>query len=1069
MTCASCGAELPAGARFCPSCAAPVEAAEPAAAGGERKVATVVFADLVGSTALGGSQDPERTRVLLDRFYDAMTDEVERAGGTIEKFAGDAVMAAFGVPAALEDHAERALHAALAMRRRTRELDGRLELRIGINTGEVVVGRPREGSSFVTGDTVNVAARLEQGAEPGEVLVGERTVESVRGAFEFDEPRTIEAKGKPGGVTCRRLVAALSLMRPRGVGGVREAFVGRDTELDLLRATYRRVVERGEPHLVTIMGDAGVGKTRLVRELWSQLEDESPEPARRTGRCLSYGRGITYWSVAEILREHFGMLENEPPERLMGRLEGREILGLVFGLDVAPDLHPLVAREQLQEATARFLEEVASTRPLVLLVEDLHWAEEDLLDLVDRLLSDVNGPLLLIATARPEVLDQRPAWGGGKRNVTLLGLDPLTERQTEEMVAQLLASELPDAVRRALVERAGGNPFFVEELVATFIDRGVLERSNGGWTARELPEGFEIPDSVQAVLAARIDLLPATEKAALQAASVIGRTFWAGPVGELLGGEDPDYVLLEDRDFIRRRPGASLEGEREFVIKHALTREVAYGTLPKARRAKLHAAFAGWLESSVEAREEQAALLGHHYAEAVRPEDADLAWEGEDAELERLRAKAVEWLEHAGRLATGRYELDDAVALLHRGLELEDDRGRKATLWHALGRAYALKYDGKKFWDAMQQAIACCDDEAVQAELYADLAMDTALRAGMFTTLPAAEVVDDWIDRALALSAPESRSVAKALIARAHWHRSRALSSGEAESVEAMEAAETLDDPDLRVIGRQEQSISLFAQGKLAEATTWADRAYELADEVRDPDIAADLHFVAALPAAGLGEFERARSCVRRYEEANVTLTPHHRLHGVAVAVEVEEIAGNWTGIRALERLVRERVNANLATPCMRNTRSLLLCTIAAELDGDSERAAELETFARRVEHEGFERSLFAPELRLALVRGDLERAERLVAETTGLIGPGWFGLVGGVASFDALARLQRREDVERLAEEIRPGTLLEAVGLRALGQVREDETPIRQALERFEAMGLDWYASETRKLVAQS
>jgi predicted ATPase len=460
------------------------------------------------------------------------------------------------------------------------------------------------------------------------------------------------------------------------------------------------------------MGDAGVGKTRLVRELWAQLADESPEPARRTGRCLSYGRGITYWPVAEILREHFGMLENESPETVLERLAGRRILGLVFGLDVAPDLHPLVAREQLHEATAGFLAEVASARPLVLLVEDLHWAEEDLLDLVDRLLADVHGPLLVIATARPEVLDKRPAWGGGKRNVTILGLDPLTESQTEAMVAQLLAADVPDAVRTALVERGGGNPFFVEELVATFIDHGVLERTNGGWIARELPEGFEIPDSVQAVLAARIDLLPTTEKAALQAAAVIGRTFWAGPVGDLLGGEEPDYALLEDRDFIRRRPGTSFLGEREFVIKHALTREVAYASLPKTRRAKLHAAFARWIEGTGATRDEHAALLGHHYAEAVRPEDADLAWEGEDAELARLRTRAVDWLERAGRLARGRYELDDAVVLFRRALELEDDRARQASLWHALGKAYAFKYDGRGFWDAMQQAIELCDDDA---------------------------------------------------------------------------------------------------------------------------------------------------------------------------------------------------------------------------------------------------------------------------------------------------------------------------------------------------------------------
>jgi class 3 adenylate cyclase len=247
----------------------------------ERKLATVLFADLVGSTALADSQDPERTRAILDRFYDAMAEEVERAGGTIEKFAGDAVMAAFGAPTSLEDHAERALHAAVAMRRRLAELfAGQLELRTGINTGDVVVGQPREGSSFVTGDAVNMAARLEQAAAPGEILVGERTVAAARGAFEFDEPVAVEAKGKPDGIVACRLVRALSLMRPRGVGGLAVAFVGRDHELERLRRAYRMAVEERRPRLVTILGDAGVGKTRLVRELWEDLHEQQPEPLR---------------------------------------------------------------------------------------------------------------------------------------------------------------------------------------------------------------------------------------------------------------------------------------------------------------------------------------------------------------------------------------------------------------------------------------------------------------------------------------------------------------------------------------------------------------------------------------------------------------------------------------------------------------------------------------------------------------------------------------------------------------------------------------------------------------------
>ena len=280
-----------------------------------------MFADLVGSTALADSQDAERTRALLNRFYHAMASEIADTGGTVEKFIGDAVMAAFGAPAAHEDHAERALHAALSMQRRLEVLfGGALSLRIGVNTGDVVVGQPRVGSSFVMGDAVNVAARLEQAAEPGEILVGERTVAAVRGAFEFDEPATVAAKGKAGGIACRRLVRALSLMRPRGVGGLRHAFVGRERELEALQQAYGRAVEEGRPRLVTIMGDAGIGKTTLIRELWEWLGSQSPQPLRRTGRCISYGEGITYMPLGEVVREHLGLVESDSPQIVRRRL-----------------------------------------------------------------------------------------------------------------------------------------------------------------------------------------------------------------------------------------------------------------------------------------------------------------------------------------------------------------------------------------------------------------------------------------------------------------------------------------------------------------------------------------------------------------------------------------------------------------------------------------------------------------------------------------------------------------------------------------------------------------------------
>ena len=434
-------------------------------------MATVVFADLVGSTELAGASDPERTRVLLVRFYETMAVEVERAGGTVEKFAGDAVMASFGAPAAHEDDAERALHAALAMHRRLGEVfGGVLAMRIGVNTGEVVVGRPRGGSSWATGDAVNVSARLEQAAAPGETLVGERTVAAAGGAFEFAEPTTIKAKGKPDGVACRRLVRAVSLMRPRGVGGLRRAFVGREADLEELQAAYRSVVADGAPLLVSILGDAGVGKTRLVRELWEWLAGCYPEPLRRTGRCLSYGQGITYWPLAEVLKEHFGILESDSADAVARALADYPFLGLTLGLSPTADLHPMAVRERLHDSWVEFVQDVAQERPTVLLVEDLHWAEDDLCDLLDALVRRVSGPLLLLTTARPELLDRRPAWGRARRDASQLVLEALPPAGAGRLLDALLGVEPPASVRRLIVERAEGNPFFVEELIATLID-----------------------------------------------------------------------------------------------------------------------------------------------------------------------------------------------------------------------------------------------------------------------------------------------------------------------------------------------------------------------------------------------------------------------------------------------------------------------------------------------------------------------------------------------------------------------------------------------------------------------
>jgi len=1026
-------------------------------------VATVLFADLVGSTEVASELDPERLRVLLDRFYDAMLLEIEAWGGTVEKFVGDAVMAVFGVPTALEDHAERALHGALAIQRRLEELfAGRFAMRVGVNTGEIVVGHAREASSFVSGDAVNVAARLEQAAEPGQVLVGERTVAAVMGAFEFADPVLVEAKGKPGGVPCRRLLRALMLTRSRGVRGLARAFVGRDEEIERLCAAYRGVVERGSPTLVAVVGDAGVGKTRLMREFWERLAEEQPAPLRRIGRCLSYGDGITYWPLGEVLREQLGILESDPPSQVIDRLADRPVLALTLGLDVAGDLHPLAARDRLQEAWISLLEELVSDRPGVLLLEDLHWAEPALLELVDRLVRDVRGPLLVVVTGRPELLETRAHWEAGRIDSTILWLEPLHPEAAGELVDALLAGEAPSNVRSLLVERSEGNPFFLEEVLGSLIDRELLSHSTVGWHAAGTTDLAAIPDSVQAVVAARIDLLGGAEKAALQAASVIGRVFWTGPVYELVAGGEPELRVLEERDFIRRRTGSSLAGEREYVFKHALTQEVAYESLPRARRAQLHASFAEWLERGAETGDERAPLLAHHYGEAVRPDNADLAWHDAAEQITGFRAKAVAWSTRAAELAVSRYEIEDALVLLQRALPLEPDPTARMELWHSIARAHFLHFDGLSFWNAMEEAIELAGSPGEICDLTSELALFTTARAGMWNPLPDRVRVNRWIDRALESADGESPARARALVARALWEPQEGI----AVAREASDLAERLGDPVLRSYALEACAYDEVVADRYEDASTWSERRLELLSEISDPDHRADIYRSPIAAYVGCGRFDDARHVALLHDEIASQLTAHHELHGVAFRLEIEELAGEWDTVHSLVGRAESAVEGNIATPCIQNPRTLLGAAVAEARLGRPEEARRLAALADDLEMKGYDGVLAGPRIELALALADLDTVERLLEldewPQRGIIRTVKAGPLA--ARLDGLAALRDRARVEAEAPRyLVPRSYLEPFALRALGSVRDDDELLEEACMRFEAMGLRWHADATR------
>lgn len=882
-------------------------------------------------------------------------------------------------------------------------------------------------------------------AAPGGVLVGERTAAAIGTAVELGTPLTLDAGG--GVALVARPLAAYPPHRARA--GVRTPFVGRARELEALQAAYGRAVATGRPQLATIVGDAGVGKSRLAGELWERVAHSSPQPLRRSGRCCQVGRGGTYQPLADVLRDQLGLRETADADAVRVALGERQILGLTLGLEVA-GLHQMAAREQLHAAWVRLLDELVAEQPVVLLVEDLHWSQQPLLDLVERVLADVSGPLTILATARPELLELRRSWGR-RRDAETIWLEPLAIEDAARMLELLCGAELPDALRARLLERAEGNPFFLEELISLLSAR-----------ARE-DSGELVPDTVQAVLAARLDLLPDVEKAALQAAAVIGRVFWPGPVCELVGGVRPDLALLEARDFIRRRPASSLEGEPEYAFKHALTHDVSYASLARTERVRLHASFAAWLERFGGGRDEHAPVLAHHYAEAVAPGHDDPAWADRPREYEQTRRKALAWLCRAAKLAVARYEIDDGIALLEHALELESRARGRVELWRALGRANALKYDGERFWITMQRAIELCTDRARLAELYAELAFETSGRAGMWRRRPDRDLVDGWIAQALELAAPESEARLRALLALSFWNPEGA---GDA-SREAVEIAERLSDAELRSHAYDARAISLFAHGHIDLGYELEQRRFKLLEQIDDPEHVADIHYAPITASVWYGNFEEARYLARRHDEISASLTAHHRIHGIAVLLEVEELAGCWETILALQPVAEERVAANADTPCVRNARSLLVCALANTYLGRAEEAERLERSAEEMRMEGFGHVLDTPCVRLALARGDMERVERMLEEPLPERGwhRGWLLVSTHAARLEGLAALGRRDELEAWAS-VETGSYLEPFLLRALAVVRKDAHLLGRAIAAFEALGLGWHAAETRVLL---
>jgi len=671
LTCSRCGQENPDGAKFCNECAAALGSTAQLAE--ERRIVSVLFVDLVGFTARSETLDPEDVRDILTPYYERVRAVLEDFGGMVEKFIGDAVVGVFGAPTAYGDDPERAVRAALAVRDWAEQQE--LQVRIAVNTGEAIVAldaNPERGEAMVAGDVVNTAARLQTAAPVGAVLVGEQTYTSTRSSIEYRPAQPVRAKGKA------EPVRAWLALRPTTGAGERPLapvpMVGRERELSSLMATWERVVDEERAHFVTIFGPSGIGKSRLALELCQLVAAQGGRVIR--GRSTPYGASSPYSAFGQQVKQIASIFDSDEPEEAQEKLRAgvAAIAGPAAAEEHAPQLATLLGlqsgddvgdRETLFFSARVLVESLALDAPTLLLYEDIHWADASLLDLLEAFAVRVRDvPVLFVALARPELLTERPGWGGGLPAYSALPLEPLSEPASRELAERLLARlDAPDDRVPDVVRSAEGNPLFIEELAAS------LAEGTGSASA-------QLPTSVRAIVAARLDALPTDERSVLIDASVVGRVFWRGAVARMAERDDLSRLLgsLEERDLVRREAVSRIQGDQQFAFKHALIHEVAYQRLPRAARRERHSAVAAYLEETTGDVGQTTEALAHHWREAGQPE------------------RAVDCLLVAAEQAGRGWAKAHALALYSAALELlpEDDERRRPIRMRQAVLAQAL-------------------------------------------------------------------------------------------------------------------------------------------------------------------------------------------------------------------------------------------------------------------------------------------------------------------------------------------------------------------------------------------
>ena len=1060
VICPSCGQENPAGFRLCGMCGTPLRM--PAQAREERKVLTVLFADIVGFTSRAEEMDPEDVRALLSPYWERLRGELERYGGTVEKFIGDAVVALFGAPVAHEDDPERAVRAALAIRDWISE-ESELHVRIGVNTGEALVSlgaRPAEGDSMASGDVVNTAARLQSAAPVDGILVGEQTFRATDRTFEYREHEPVQAKGKAEPVRVWEAVQARARFGVDLMPSAAAPLVGRDQELELLLAAFRRAADDQVPQLVNVVGVPGIGKSRLLGELFAAIDAGDRLVRWRQGRSLPYGEGVSYWALGEMVKAEAGILETDPPEVTAGKL-GKAVERL--GSDEAEatwletHLRPLVGlaadeaggdrRGEAFAAWRRFFEALGENRPLVLVFEDLHWADDGLLDFVDHLvdwLTDV--PVLVVGTARPELLARRVAWGGGKANATTISLAPLSDDETAHLVHALLErSVLPADVQIAVLERAGGNPLYAEEFV-----RMVAEGAR---------DELELPGSVHGIIAARLDALDAADKELLQDAAVVGKVFWSGALAAIGARDRLDVEgrlpALERRELVRRSRRSSVAGESEYAFRHALVRDVAYGSIPRAARADRHRRAAEWIES-LGRPEDQGDLLAHHYLSALELSRAA----GVDTGV--LAEAGATALVRAGDRAFGLNAFASAARFFEEALALGlPEAERPRTLFRlAVSSHRSLHADRIKRLEEARDALLAADQReaaaeacAVLAEAWWDQGQNDRGRAEL--------------DRARELveGRPASASAARVLVEISRY----AMLSDETEEAiragrEALEMAEALGLSEL--VPAALVNIG-SARGNAGDDGGIADleRAIEIAKATNNPELARAYNNRGAMES----NVERAREWQLRASVAADQLG-----HGpVARFVEGQLLlttfdVGHWDEFLGSAEEFLAACEAGAPSYNEVYVRDRLAEIYLARDDSDAAKpeAARALALAREIKEPQALQPALAAHIRTDLALGQVESARNLARELLVLLERGvtTFGLIRIAVSADVLdirddltrimTRLPERSSV-RTARAILDGDLVEAADIAAEDGWRVEEAELRlRAAEALVARG---------------